>query len=92
MVKGREYAINNIVYVATSVHEKSVILHIDDAGAERGFFLPDKYADAIRNHYEDPKEINCFELYLEFKGFTDEEKKINPMFEIIYKGSAQHSN
>lgn len=88
--KGGQYEIVKILYVSTKVHEKSVILQIrDDEGKTRSFFAPDKYADCFRNNYKDPEEINCFQLYLQFDGFSDEAKKINPLFQIIYKGEAQ---
>lgn len=91
MTKGFEYSINKILYVLTTVHEKSVVLHIvDEAGTERGFFMPEKYAEIIRTNFGDADDINCHELFLAFKGFSDEDKKINATFEIVYKGAAQH--
>lgn len=80
-----------VMYISTSVHEQSVLMHIEDGRGLRGFFLPEKYSTTIRENFADAKDINCYELYLLFKGFGDEEKNLNPLFEIIYKGDAQHS-
>lgn len=89
--KGFQYKISEVLYVATQVHERSVVLYVTDhEGNLRSFFAPEKYADIFRNNYEDPSEINCHELYLQFNGFNDETKQMNPLLEIIYKGDAQH--
>lgn len=87
--KGFQYKISDVLYVATQVHERSVVLHINDGEGMRSFFTPEKYADIFRNNYEDPSEINCHELYLQFNGFNDETKQMNPLLEIVYKGDAQ---
>lgn len=92
MTSGCEYEINRFVYVKTGVHEKSVVVHINVLGVERGFFLPDKYAETIRSNYDDPSAINCYQLFLAFKGYGDVVKKVNPNFEIVYKGAAQHAD
>lgn len=66
----KEYSILNVVYVSTQVHEKSVIVRIEDgAGQARSLVLPEKYAETFRRNFEDPFPINCDELCLEFKGW-----------------------
>lgn len=88
--KELEYEILKVEYVATKVHAKSVVVRIyDDEGKERGLFLPEKYADKFRKNFENPEDINCYQLFLQFNGFQDEAKQLNPILEIVYKGEAQ---
>lgn len=90
--KGVQYKISEVVFIATQVHDKSVVMRIlDDQNNLRSYFLPEKHAEKFRQHFEDPTEINCYELYLKFNGFKDEVKKMQPLIEIIYLGEAQHS-
>ncbi|KAG4068839.1 hypothetical protein HA402_012965 [Bradysia odoriphaga] len=90
--KDGQYEIEKILYVSTPVHDRSVVMYIRDTGKIlRSFFTPEKYAETFRKNFEDPSTINCYELYLQFNGFKDEDKKIHPQFEIVYKGQAQHA-
>lgn len=78
-----------MLYVATPVHEKSVVLRIiDEAGEQRSLFTPEKYADKIRINYENSEDIICHQLCLQFMGFQDETKKFNPILKIDYKSEA----
>lgn len=80
-----------MLYVKTSVHEKSVVLRIEDEqNIIKSFFLPEKLAKVVRNNFEEPSEMNLSDLFLKFNGYGDEQKKLLPALDFVYDGNAQH--
>lgn len=90
LIRNHHYPIQEVVFIATQYHPKTVAARIiDDKGDLRTFYLPDAYANKFRENFEDPKEFNTYLMYLVVSGFRDEEKLLSPFIKFIYQGDAQ---
>lgn len=89
--KGHLYKIVEMVYVKTPYHDKSVVLRIqDEYQNNRSYFLSERYASIIRQHFTNPEDMETYELFMVFQGYSDEAKQIGAIIEITYMGDAQN--
>lgn len=90
LVRDYHYPIQEMVFIATQYHDKSVAVRIiDDKGSVRTFFLPNSYAEKFRENFEDPKDFKHYQMHLVFTGFRDEKNSFGPLIKFVYLGDAQ---
>lgn len=90
LIRGHFYPMQAIIYLATMYHDKAVVARIiDEQGVLRSFFLPEAYGNKIREKFADPRDFECYQMYLVFSGFVDEINLKIPKIKIEYQGGAQ---
>lgn len=89
LIRGHHYPIQEMVFIPTQYHSKTVIARILVGDNVRSFFLPEAYANTFRNNFENANEFNCYEMYLVLTGFKDEVNSLAPLLNFVYKGEAQ---